>query len=279
MNSCSHENSLDDYTTGDMVCAECGLVLGRLLGGGKMTHASAHPPVYKNLSSYGEYMRIREGFMHVCSSLNVDCGLVIDNAVDMFFKLTAKSGKTPVMNKAPCEMAYAIWETLSRQKTPKSPLLICRICDVDPTSLLKLEKTLNLVPSYCAPSLYVEYACDCLEIPYGIAQLAKKLLEHVENEYFGHMPEALAAASILNVKKRVWEEENKSTNMMCPTRKTVLDHFPVTKKCMLAASKVLPDYSLKWVEKGRWHLRPKYLLVFKDSAENNLASNPKSEQV
>ena len=181
--------------------------------------------------------------MDVCSILHLDNGCVVDTALHILSKMRPKYPE-----KARCELAYAIWEALNRQGTPRPPHQITSICNVPPSSILKMEKIYGVQSSYCNPSHYMDTACCLLNIPFHLARLAKELLSQVEQRYYGRSPEALIAGSILSLVEKI-----RGSSMYLHSSSDYLDHininmlacqFNTTARTVRAVLRLFPSYRL-----------------------------------
>jgi hypothetical protein len=151
------------------------------------------------------------------------------------------------------KLAYAIYEALNRQGTPRSPHAIAALCDVPPGKLLRLEKEFNLRPSYCPPSQYVETMCTMLELPFFVSGIATMLCKHLQDYFYGAKNEALVVVCVLAAVERVRElgfEKGGADFAPHVTQANLCRLFDVRSRSLLRLREYLPGFTLQMFCRG-----------------------------
>lgn len=219
---CDHPRNalIDDYTTGDQICQSCSLVVGIIIPG--VAHSAndsfyTPPPICSQRSSSPSPVREsstrgrelspasllykREIVRDMCATLHVDTSSVVDTVLHILDSMGESIHLTKASDRP--KLAFAIWETMNRQNTPRSPKDVAIACGVSPSSLLQVEKKFTGRSTFCLPHEYVETLCTFLSIPFHVMLLAKKMLLAVQDEFYGRKPETLIAASLIAVKEEL----------------------------------------------------------------------------
>jgi len=93
-------------------------------------------------------------------------------------------------------IAYALWETLNREKVPQSPKDIAHVCEIKTIKLLEMTKFFYTSTTSCPPESYVSRICELLNVPFKIQKIVTVLLADIT--YCGiFKPESMVVACLI----------------------------------------------------------------------------------
>ena len=259
---------IEDQHTGDFVCTDCAFVVDQVYAAGfpvtdKSCQVTSHLPakptllhhVASSMASHtpkkqlyldGGKLHLRETILDVCSQLHLEhSACLVDTVCHILNQLDVCSATFSLTNaKCRAKLAYAMFEALNRQGTPRSPQLIATHCDVTPKSLLHLEKQFTMCTTYCVPSQYIETACTMLELPYVVACVATMLCNHIQDKHYGLVPETLVAGTILAAVKRFRVLEDNEGLFHTVTTDALTDLFGIKARSITKVIQLLPDFTI-----------------------------------
>lgn len=251
---CPRGSISEDDGTGDLVCRNCGLVLGQVYmdtSPTPWTEFTAAPLSFGGPPKTANEYQARETIMNVCSHLHLDTTCLVDSAMSIWRELNSDSSRPArarfSMTNTKCRamLAYAIMEALNRQCTPRSPELICQACDVTVGDMLKLEGVCGNVLTYCEPHHYVDTACAILGLPFWMTKLVVELAVVTQKTNFGFKPEPLVAACIWSILCSVRSAIGPNTVPNEINENHIYDMLGVKKRTALTWMKKLPEYELR----------------------------------
>jgi len=169
---CYHEQSIEDERTGDLICTDCGLVLDSLVSSFSNQCFS-----FENHSS--QEITDEEKLRRCLDVLLIENHEIIRDSKKLLKSIRRRIQEEDIPfrffnNKV--HVCWAIWEACNINKCPRSLDEICLVCGVKESALLKLEKELNLRPTYCSPKDYVERISGNLGLPFWMQKCVKIIL-------------------------------------------------------------------------------------------------------
>lgn len=158
--------------------------------------------------SHALELLIRENILDALATLHMEeNSFLCDTAFNIFLELSQLAtdrcgnvchfggGKIETLtlkrldsDKSRAFLAFAIWESLNRQGTPKSPHVVSAICRVEPNTILRIEKIFEKGSTYCDLTSFITTECDRIYVPYRKIKLVISLIEHVKYVTFGRKP-------------------------------------------------------------------------------------------
>lgn len=177
---CDHPERYDDYTTGDSICIDCAKVLEPVYMHSAEPSRGTYFKPNSAMSSSNEKELIRNNlsFLMIESNTIVEDCLSILNAVRKRVQNEEHGSALARLSKTNTACAYAIWEACNLNRCPRYLHDIAQICHVSESSVLKLEKVLELNHTHCPATDYVERSLDCLDFPYWMHSIVKFILSH-----------------------------------------------------------------------------------------------------
>ena len=280
---CDHNTVIEDQHTGDLVCSDCAFVLGPVYtapSSGKrdltwssstlMHHVTSDKPPGRAMTCTehlspplsfdckqeerlyldGAQLRLRETVLDVCGQLHLEQSpCLVDTVCHILHQLeTQPSMFRLTSEKCRAKLAYALYEALNRQGTPRSPRSIAAYCDVSPKSLLHVEKLFSMQTTYCVPSQYIETACTMLQLPYVVSCISVMLCNYVQDRHYGSIPETLVAASIWATVKRIRILEKDESLFPWVTTEAFTALFGITARSLIKVTHLLPEFTVVLVK-------------------------------
>ena len=180
---CNHERSVTDHSTASAICRECGLVLEERI------IAYPHRIIFDSTGDEKTRERIRDILEHM---------RLPELAVQESEALFRQFGKTLSLSikKSPELLAYSIYEALNRLGIPRAPDEIAFFSEVETADLLKIEKKLAGVTTYCEPALFTTRICGEMELPFTMIKTVHRVVRMLA-VYSHFRPECLTAAALL----------------------------------------------------------------------------------
>ena len=162
---CMHDQTLEDFHTGDIICLNCAVVLDKL----QLSPFSYTSTIdsRKKQSSNDVKLLVED----ILASLFIFSTDIIEQCSLRCIHFLSTLGKK--FNRDDI-IAFGIYEGLCTIEIPCSPLDICRICNIKENTLLKLEKETNCAIKPCPPALFVNKICSSLCLPYFIEKKVKE---------------------------------------------------------------------------------------------------------
>lgn len=196
---CNHKNLQAD-SEGFLVCTDCGKVMEQIYNynyedlSQKFSQLSFHPS--------------KEHVLDILAHFHVYSESVATEVINLYDTIKIKIFQGTLIKKRDRDiLAYSIWEIFNRMNSPRSPLEISIILEVNENSILNIEKHMSLNSTYCSPLSYVDRICANLYLPYYIS---KKVKEYIMNRYTVgfYKPETIIASTILLVIEEMRKEMN-----------------------------------------------------------------------
>lgn len=224
---CHHENVLEDYERGDLVCTCCGLVLDRIIGVaggvvGKLTRSS----LFYNEDGNGINERDRDDILTILGVFHLDNHSVIDSVFENYSKIyasrTSGNGFRRSEAKRQIAIAFSICNTMAKMKISRPGCYVTDLCRVSPSALLDLPTTLCLSKrelegmrredyelQEAMAEDYVDVVCSHLGIPFHLATDIREKVQAVQWRLYGRRPNVIVAAAIQTVlvKEKGWESK------------------------------------------------------------------------
>jgi len=162
---CSHSNTVDNYSDGDQVCTDCGLVLEQL-------YTNAAFPISEKKPMINNF--IADVCMNACIAQSVS-----DYAISYFETLKKILGSK---YKDEAIAAYAIYEALNRQEVPRTAQEIEHFTGVKLKKLFKIEASLSLPDTLNEnPSDYVTRYCALLALDYSAQTVIQTMVKELQD--------------------------------------------------------------------------------------------------
>lgn len=245
---------IDDFVTGDQVCTSCALVLQTIIPYSAFDANEEFPdPSSSQLSSSmrtegktnSSTVKLynREMIRDMCTILHVDNVFVVDTALHILESMKKPVSLTRVSDRP--KLAFAIWESLNRQNTPRSPRDIANACHVSPSSMLQVEKDFLERSTFCLPHEYVETVCDFLEVPFNITLLVKEFLFIIEDRFYGRNPETLIAVALITILTKLREDDFYHERIQALTDACIYKALTLRRKTMNAIKTLIPPISIE----------------------------------
>ena len=170
-NKCRHSQTVDDYTTGDCICSECGLVVENIL-----SPASFQASTKISACQF----RISEFLKDICANMQIaDC--VISHAVDRYNMIEKQLRKEKKGEKWHHIMAaYSLYETLDKLKIKKAPHEIALYSGISVKELFALQASGIIPLMQNDPTSYVDRYCAYLNLEYSHAFLIKEIVQKLD---------------------------------------------------------------------------------------------------
>lgn len=212
-----HENTTFDVHTGEEICTTCGLVLDK---GISPNDVMCYSTILEEKSStqLGFELMLRDKLLDICSILHFDGNaLLIDTALHLYLELTklpisektggkAYSSSTASLQRQLFDhernrecLAFCLWESLHRQGIAISAYKIAAVCEVLPSSLLKVEKDYKKSTTFCSLTEYVETCCNRLGFKYCFTKPTTQLANKVKCYFFGKNQDLIFIACLLSI--------------------------------------------------------------------------------
>jgi hypothetical protein len=256
---CDHLERISDPHTGDVICLECGHIVGFVYVEEQerpITTDSKGP----SWISWAERMQARDIILEILAHLHLD-GYValVDSALESFLTLLDPAKRLPCVRychqrppfdltreRIRARLAFAILDTLNKAGTPRPMRRIAELCDVSPKMILQIENTCGTTASYAAPHTYMGLVCSVLDVPrpHQFRRLATLLCEEVERSYYGMRPEILVAACVWSLFSKLREVGEGQTYFINVKIETLCETFGITSRSLRKWLAVLPSYEL-----------------------------------
>ena len=267
---CSHSSRISDHHTGDVICLECGQIVGYVYVETQVGEAKVDP-VKDNFSwaTWAQKIQAREAVLDILAHLHLeDFTTIADNILELFLKLSDPEKRLPCVrycsstidlgnDRARARLAFAILETLNRAGVPRPMRKIAELCSVSPKQLLQIENTCGTTASYAAPHTYMNIVCSVLSLPmpHQFNKLATLLCERVELAHYGMRPEILVAACIWSLLSKLKASGTDGAhNFIFPSSyvntkiDTICDTFGITERSLKKWLAIIPPYELVFKE-------------------------------
>ena len=183
-NACDHFNTIHDDREGTYICTDCGLVLEESYCREVPFNAIIENDCDKLDDAYKFLQNVCEmGHLGKC---------FIEYAITLTKKLKfqIKECKYKEVDLA----VYALYETLHRFDSPRTPQEICYLSGMDISTLWKIEKEMNH-PHIIAsdPTMFVERYCSYLDLSFW----DKKIITEIARNMYGmgNKPNCLVAVA------------------------------------------------------------------------------------
>ena len=165
MDSCSHFRTIDDTTTGDCICLDCGKVIEQLLFNTQKCCLSESLGTDKHLYLLSE----------ICENLNI-CSSVKSEILKTFLRACQQHHKNKDIL-----IAFAIFDTLRILKMPDRLRDIELSTGIDRKHFLRVNNSENTATETNNTTASLEIYCVLL----GLSYEAKKKIESFCNELMG----------------------------------------------------------------------------------------------
>lgn len=156
---CFHHDVIDDHTTGDAVCAACGLCLG-----------AVYLPSYKHYihtqpEQNCEHSAVKAFIADVCEHAGIQSNLV-DYSYWVYKTFLCQLSETRRVRNNNAVAAFALYESAIRHKVPRTSQEISYFSGISTSELWGIERNLRINISDAHPSEFVERYCSWLRMDY-----------------------------------------------------------------------------------------------------------------
>ena len=169
-----HMNVFDDFSTGDRICMQCGIVVDTAFSV-NLKNSFAHE------DNECDDKNIRREVRNYLALLFIESTKVENKIIELWQQLNIKNRKhngSPIIHRKKSILAYAIWESLNVLRQPRPLEEIAGICGLREKHLLAVEKYLDITQTFLPCSEYAERIVDTLKLPYWFLRIIKEILQN-----------------------------------------------------------------------------------------------------
>ena len=207
---CSHESVIYDHHSADEICEGCGFVMNERNFG----ESSADLLRDAESSDWAYKMKIREQILNVCAHLQSESNVVVEETLRLYLEMLDFNEKDRSARKRLSfrrgsidrpALAFALMEAFARQKTFLQMEVIADIFEVTPQKIIRAGKYLPSCTTSVRPSMFGVMISERLGLSFRMSKLVEELLEHIEEDRYGHNTMNLVSAVICSITDELGE--------------------------------------------------------------------------
>ena len=176
--TCSHFNTVDDFSNGCEVCTDCGLVMHEQIFAQynnqvetfKVEKSSEH--AYRDKDNFAE-----ETMWRVCNKCNIECA-DLKRVIGRKWNACGKSRKRGVCLESLALMC--VYMALIESEVPRPMKDLCRLTNIDQDKVWQYLKTDD---SFYRPSLMCEYFLHSLNLTYKELKEIREKVKQLEKKF------------------------------------------------------------------------------------------------
>ena len=196
-NTCPHYNSIEDHSTGDEICTDCGLVLDKIYLNQNI--------LYKDENIYNTSEKQHDIINDLCSKINID-NVPIKTQIVKRWNDLIKKNKKPTLDDEVCCALACIYMGLIDSGFPRPISHLCQPFDVNIKSVWSCMKANNLL---CRPSLMCEYFLHSLNLTFKEIEQIRKIVREKEMLFVFSPKTLIASCAYVFLREQREKEKSK----------------------------------------------------------------------
>ena len=200
--TCDHQRTVDDVSTGDSVCTDCGLVLGQIyLPQIKTRHLDS-----TETNRYVPNPDIMDTVDRMCGKCNIN-----DENIKRNILLKLQNFESEMNGKHACpesSILMCIYMALIESKVPRPLNHLCSLTNV---SMSKVRLYLKDKDSFYRPNLMCEYFLHSLNLSYKDVEEIRALVKLFENKFVFSQKTLIASCAYIFLRKSKHDSHKRIT--------------------------------------------------------------------
>lgn len=192
---CPHQQTVDDEREGNSICITCGLVLQPIFLGNSWEQGKKHLPECESVSktmNRHAFLRDVGANAHICES-------IINETISYYEKIRDRlKNRKPRFNDNVL-VAYALYETLSRNQVPRSVQEVEYLTDSKPGKMFAVESALNLVDTLNCPLDFISRFCSLLDLKYADETMIRNIVKNASQLRLSNVRSQCTVAVIIQL--------------------------------------------------------------------------------
>ena len=200
--TCDHQRTVDDVSTGDLVCTDCGLVLDQIY----LPRTKTHLPISMETNRLVPNQEITDTIDRMCDKCNID-----DENVKRNILLKWQNFESEMNGKHGClesSVLMCIYTALIESKVPRPLNHLCALTNVN---MNKVRPYLKDKDSFYRPNLMCEYFLHSLNLSYKDVEEIKEMVKLLENKFVFSQKTLIASCAYIFLRKSKHDSHKRIT--------------------------------------------------------------------
>ena len=190
--TCDHQRTVDDVSTGDSVCTDCGLVLEQIY----LPRTKTHLPDSTETNRFVPDPEITDTVDRMCGKCNIE-----DENIKRKILLKLQNLENKMNGKHRClesSVLMSIYMTLIESEVPRPLNHLCALTNVN---MSKVRLYLKDKDSFYRPNLMCEYFLHSLNLSYKDVEEIKAMVKLFENKFVFSQKTLIASCAYIFLRK------------------------------------------------------------------------------
>ena len=200
--TCDHQRTVDDISTGDLVCTDCGLVLDQIY----LPQTKTRLPHSSETNRLVPNPEITDTVDRMCGKCNIDDENVKRNILLKWQNFESKmNGKHACLESS---VLMCIYTALIESKVPRPLNHLCALTNVN---MSKVRLYLKDKDSFYRPNLMCEYFLHSLNLSYKDVEEIKEMVKLLENKFVFSQKTLIASCAYIFLRKSKHDSHKRIT--------------------------------------------------------------------
>ena len=187
--TCDHQRTIDDVSTGDLICTDCGLILDQIY----LPQIKTHLPDSRETNRLIPNPEIMDTVDRMCGKCNID-----DENVKRKILLKLQNFENEKHGCLESSVLMCIYTTLIESKVPRPLNHLCALTNIN---MSKVRLYLKDKDSFYRPNLMCEYFLHSLNLSYKDVEEIKAMVKLLENKFVFSQKTLIASCAYIFLRK------------------------------------------------------------------------------